>query len=76
MDDEGNEHGSEPAGEEEEEEVMEGEGDDFDHSSDQVEDIVGEIDDMGEFIEPGDGEEIHKYTLLFLFVGWCHQFDS
>ncbi|KAI0232362.1 hypothetical protein LSAT2_017294 [Lamellibrachia satsuma] len=58
MDDEGNEHGSEPAGEEEEEEVMEGEGDnDFDQCSDQVEDIVGEIDDMGEFIEPGDEEE-------------------
>ena len=45
----------------EEEEV---EHDGSEHGSDQVEDIVGEIDDMNEFIEPGDGEYIHNIRSL------------
>ncbi|KAK2164775.1 hypothetical protein NP493_1400g00041 [Ridgeia piscesae] len=54
MEDEGNEQGSEHL--EEEEEAGEGDNE-FDHSAEQVEDIVGEIDDMGEFIEPAEGEK-------------------
>ena len=61
MEDEGNEQGSEHL--EEEEEAGEGDNE-FDHSAEQVEDIVGEIDDMGEFIEPAEGEKIKSWGML------------